>query len=92
MIAKKLILSRSVGEREQSSECVKSTRGTVPLSDYLETLSAEEIAKLGLDLFSIDFDNAFVTLAHGTESVTVNEEDTYLLFLSYDKEKDIYFM
>lgn len=66
--------------------------GTVSLSDYLATLSAEEITKLGFDSTTMDLNNATLVYAQTKESVVVNNEDTYVLFLSYDKEKDIYFI
>ena len=66
--------------------------GTVPMRSYLDTLTADQIAKRGLDRPDVDISNMTVTYETTKESVVVDRSGTYMLFLSYDAENDTYFI
>lgn len=80
------------GEMNLDRVIVEYYGGTVPLSTYLETLKPEEVSKLGIDLASMDLSNATVTYAQTKESVSVNYDDTFLLFLAHNEENSRYFI
>lgn len=66
--------------------------GTVPMYSYLNTLTEEQIAKMGIDRSVVDVSKMTVTYGVTKESVIVNQSETYMLFLSYDAENDTYFI
>lgn len=66
--------------------------GSVPLARYLETLTQEQIIKQGFDINASKNTKAIVTYAETEESVSVNSNDMYMLFLSYDDTCDTYFV
>ena len=66
--------------------------GTVSMYSYLDTLTEEQIAKRGLDCSVSEAAKMTVSYGMTKESVSVNEKDSYMLFLSYDKENDTYFI
>lgn len=66
--------------------------GSVPLASYLETLTPEQIIKQGFDSNASKNTKAMVTYAETEESVSVNFNDMYMLFLSYDDACDTYFV
>lgn len=79
------------GEADSDRIAVDYYGGTVSLSDYLKTLSPGEIVKLG-PYSADDLQYATVTYAQTKESVVIESESAYLLFLSHDAENDIRFI
>lgn len=84
--------STNKGTIPQSSVVVEYYGGTVSMSSYLDTLTAEQIAKRGLDRPDVDISNMTVTYETTKESVVVDRSGTYMLFLSYDAARDTYFI
>lgn len=59
---------------------------------YYTSGTEEQIAKRGLDCSVSEAAKMTVSYGMTKESVSVNEKDSYMLFLSYDKENDTYFI
>lgn len=66
--------------------------GTVSMSSYLDSLTEEQIEKRGIDYSAAEAVKMTVSYEATKESVSIDKEDTYMLFLSYDKENDRYFI
>lgn len=84
--------STNKGTVSQRSIIVEYYGGTVSMSSYLDTLTADQIAKRGLDRPDVDISNMTVTYETTKESVVVDRSGTYMLFLSYDAARDTYFI
>lgn len=66
--------------------------GSVPMSSYLASLTEEQIEKRGIDYSAEEIAKMSVSYKPSKEAVSINEEDTYMLFLSYDQESGRYFI
>lgn len=68
--------------------------GTVSLEEYVKSLSEQQIEKRGLNLLNErQIKQGTVSYDVGRTKVDINNRnDDYLIFLSYDKESDIYFV
>lgn len=80
------------GEVANNKIIVEYYGGTVSMYSYLDSLTEDQIVKRGIDCSVVEAARMTVSYGVTKESVTVNENDTYMLFLSYDKEKDTYFI
>lgn len=82
------------GETKSETINVKYYGGTISFDTYLKSLSEEEIKNRYGDISSRNLPWKTVTFSpmNKKEAVSVNQEDTYVLFLSYNKEEDTYFI
>lgn len=80
------------GNVPDSKIIVEYYGGTVSMYSYLDSLTEEQILKRGIDCSVAEASKMTVSYADTKESVSVNTSDTYMLFLTYDKETDTYFI
>lgn len=81
------------GEYKNNKININYYGGSVPLSDYIKCLSSEQMKKRGLDtLTEEETHKGRVTQVVDKSQIEAKKDENYLIFLSYDKENDIYFV
>ncbi len=67
--------------------------GIVSVSEYMKSQTKEQLAKKGIsDLSTAQLSNQTVEYLVEDAKVDVNTKDSYVIFLSYNTEKDYYFV
>jgi len=81
------------GEYSDKKIAVQYYGGEMPIGEYMASLSKEQIEKRGYDkLTASEKKEKNIAMKHSKMSAKTNDKSDYLIFLSYSKEDNRYFV